>query len=80
MKNIQVSSPETGRKIARLASIIFMTLAWLALAAALIWGLRYGHSDGDGNSWNALESFVLGICLTALVFIPIQLVRYFRQR
>jgi membrane protein YdbS with pleckstrin-like domain len=78
MKNVQISSPETDRKIARPASIVFMSIAWLALVAALIWAFRYGHSDG--SDWNAVEIIIVGILLAALVLIPIQLVRYFRQK
>jgi hypothetical protein len=78
MKNVQISSPETDRKIARPASIIFMGVTWLALAAALVWALRRGHSDG--SDWNAIEIILVGICIVALVVIPIQVVRYFREK
>lgn len=78
MKNVQISSPETDRKIARPASIIFMSIAWLALAAALIWAFRHGHSDG--SDWNAVEMIIAGVLLVALVLIPIQLLRYFRKK
>lgn len=78
MKNVQISSPETDRKIARPASIVFMIIAWLALVAALIWAFHEGHSDG--GDWNMVEIVIIGIFILALVLIPIQLARYFREK
>jgi hypothetical protein len=76
MKNIQISSPETDRKIARPASIIFMVLAWLFLAGFWTWAFI----EGSPESWGVVEYTLLSISALAFLVIPFQLVRYFRQK
>jgi len=78
MKNIQNSSPEPDRKIARPASIIFMSLAWFGMAALLIYLFVL---------WPTPVIFLyiwfdvlLALFLVPLVLIPIQVVRYFMQK
>jgi len=78
MKNIQISSPETDRKIARPASIIFMIVAWLFMAGFLAWLLYCAHTYDD--PWNIVTCIFGGVCLIVLLIIPIQLVRYFRDK
>ena len=74
MKNIQLSSPESDRKIARVASIIFMSLFWLAVAAFLVWLLI---TNGNNLSHNIVGVSLLSI---PLLLIPIQLWRYFKNK
>jgi hypothetical protein len=47
MKSIQISSPETERKIACLASAAFMILAWLFVA----WFLARVCMEGHPVAW-----------------------------
>jgi hypothetical protein len=76
MKNIQISSPETDHKIARLSSIIFMALAWLFLAGIWMWAFI----EGDPKNWGILEYTLVCISALAFLFIPFQLMRYFRDK
>jgi len=78
MKNIQLSSPETDRKIARPASIIFMSVAWLAFAGLLTWTL-FSWKHSEHIHWGIFAGWV-GFLLVPLLLIPIQLVRYFREK
>ena len=73
--NVQISSPETDRKIAKPASVIFMSMAWLFLTALVIWLLV--DSFGAKPHSSGLLLFILGFYV---VLIPIQLARYFRSR
>lgn len=78
MKNIQISSPETDRKIARPGSIIFMCAAWLFMAGLLSWIICQWHD------WamflDVWLDILFALFLVPLVLIPIQVVRYFRQK
>lgn len=77
MKKLHIFSAEKDRKIAWLVSIIFLSMAWLAFAAILIWAVLAGCMIGDDQP----IVVVLGSLLIAgLILIPIQLVRYFRQK
>jgi hypothetical protein len=77
MKKIHIFSPEKDRKIAWMVSIIFMSAAWLAFAAILVWAVLEGWAgDGDDPIVPALG----GLVITSLVLIPIQLFRYFRRK
>ena len=78
MKNIQISSPETDRKVARPASIIFMVCAWLFMAVFLAWVLYCAHSYD--SPWDVWTYVFVGIPVLALFIIPIQLVRYIREK
>ena len=75
MKNIQISSPETDRKMAWRASVLFMIVAWLLLAGFLGWAFIAARP----GSWEGKQWCVLCLGCLALAFIPIQLARYFRQ-
>jgi hypothetical protein len=75
MKNTQLSSPETDRKIAWSASVIFMVVAWLSLAGFLTLAFVAGP-----HSWGILECSLVGVSFLAFLLIPFQLVRYFREK
>ena len=78
MKNFQISSSETDRKIARPASVIFMALAWLGMAGLLFYILLLRHSEY--YPFTIWDLILIGLFLVPLVLIPIQIVRYFRQK
>lgn len=80
MKDIQLSTPETDRKIARPASIIFMGVAWLFLAGLLPWILLKSRLSDREFHWTRYDFIVIAIFLVPLVLIPIQLIRYFRGK
>ena len=80
MKNIQLSSPETDRKIARPLSILFMSVAWLSLAGLLWWILAASRLPDKEFHWTKFDFIVIAIFLVPLVLIPVQLVRYFRGK
>jgi len=77
--NVQLSSRETDRKIAWPASVAFMIVAWLFMAAGLAWFLIAGFRP-DAGEWSVWAYVFVGIFLVAVVLIPIQLVRYFREK
>jgi len=78
MKNIQVSSPETDRKVARPVSFVFMIAVWLFMAAFLTWLIYLIHTSEDNAN---IATYVLaGISVFVLFIIPIQLVLYFREK
>ena len=82
MKNplkVQLSSPETDRKIAWPASVAFMIVAWIFMAGDLTWFLVTGLQP-DAGEWGLWAYAFVGIFLMAVVIIPIQLVRYFREK
>src|SRR5204863_2515784 len=79
MKDIQFSSPETDRKIAWSASVIFMLFAWIFMAAGLVWFMIAGLQP-DAGKWSALAYVIVGIFLVVVVLAPIQLVRYLHER
>jgi hypothetical protein len=78
MKNIEIISPKTERKIVWFPSIVFMVAAWLFLAAIVVLVLHSAYSDD--SPWE-LGTY-LSVCIPSLllVLIPVQLVRYFRER
>jgi hypothetical protein len=77
MKKFQIFSTEKDRKIAWLISVIFLSVAWLVFAAILVWAVLAGCVGGGDDP----IIIVLGSLLIAgLILIPIQLVRYFRQK
>jgi membrane protein YdbS with pleckstrin-like domain len=78
MKNIEIISRETERKIMWLPSIIFMIAAWVFLAAIVVMVLDSVYSDD--SPWELWTYLYVCIPSVFLVLIPIQLVRYFRQR
>jgi hypothetical protein len=83
MKNIHIFSPDKDRKIARYCSVIIMALAWLFLAALFIWlplkqGLQSGFSSLGSLEWEAYCLWI--VYLFVLVMIPVQMVRYFRDK
>ena len=75
-QNMHIISLETDRKIARLGSIVFMCLAWLGMAALLIYWLVLFSPTIFLYVW---FDVLFALFLVPLVFIPIQVVRYFRQ-
>src|SRR5271163_944353 len=75
MKSIQISSPQTERKVACLASVAFMVAAWLLLAGFLVWAFIAAHP----NWWGGKEWCIVLLGLLALLLIPFQLARYFRE-
>ena len=82
MKNplkVQLSSGETDRKIAWPASVAFMIVAWLFMATGLVWFLIAGFRP-DAGEWTVWAYVFVGIFLLAVVLIPIQLARYFREK
>ncbi len=74
MKNIQLSSQESDRKVARIASLIFMGVAWLSLTAFLAW---YLTTNGNALSHSIV---VVSIFSIPLLLIPFQLWRYFKNK
>jgi hypothetical protein len=78
VKNVEIISKETERKIVWLPSVIFMVAAWLFLAAVVALVL---HSvSSDDSPWELWTYLYVCIPSVLLVLIPIQLVRYFRGR
>ena len=82
MRDIHIFSPEKDRKIARYFSAGFMILAWLVLAGLFVvlpvWGgLKYGF-DFSSVEWYGW--CLWGVFVFVLVMIPVQLVRYFRDK
>jgi hypothetical protein len=77
MKKIHIFSPKKDQKIAWLVSIIFMSMAWLTFAAILVWAILVGCTGGGDDPIVAALGSLL---IAGLVLIPIQLVRYFRQK
>jgi ABC-type uncharacterized transport system permease subunit len=77
--NVQLSSRETDRKIAWPASVAFMIVAWLFMAAGLAWFLVEGFRS-DAGEWSVWAYVLVGIFLVVVVLVPIQLVRYFREK
>lgn len=81
MKNVQISSPnqqvatEKDDKIAWRSSVAFMIMAWLFLGGFLVWAFRRGL-----GWWNNSEWAFASISLWAFVMIPVQVIRYFRER
>jgi membrane protein YdbS with pleckstrin-like domain len=74
--NVQLSSPEADRKVAWWASVSFMILAWLFVAACLaLWVIAMLK-----HRWGILPFTVLAFLIVPLVLIPIQLIRYFREK
>jgi hypothetical protein len=80
MKNIQLSSPERDRKVSRLLSIVFMSVAWLFLAGLRTWILATSRLPDKKFHWTKFDFIVISVFLVPLVLIPIQLVRYFRGK
>jgi hypothetical protein len=83
MKGIHIFSPEIDRKVVWYCSVIFMVLAWLLLAVP--WGFIVVASifewSKTGVTELVWEAYVLlAAYLVVLIVIPIQLVRYFRER
>lgn len=76
MKNNRISSPDTDRKIAWFASVVFMILAWLFLVGFL----AFAFIAGRPATWGFLEYGAVGIAFLALLFIPFQLLRYLREK
>jgi hypothetical protein len=72
MKNFQISSSETDRKILRQSSIIFMVSTWLFLLGFWAWVLAKSRSDG----WGVVVVEYMAVCLGlfAFFYIPLQLV------
>ena len=78
MKNIRIPSPETDRRIARPASIVFMIMAWLGMAALLVDMFVLWPTPAIFlYPW---FSVLFVLFLVPLVLIPVQVVRYFRQK
>jgi len=82
MRNIHIFSAEKNRKIGKYCSIGFMILAWLVLAGLFVmvpvWsGFKYGF-DFSSVEWDGY--CIWGVFLFVLVMIPVQLVRYFRDK
>lgn len=77
--DVQLSSPETDRKIALPASIIFMSLAWVFFTGSLLWLLVAGVF-ADLRSWSLPMCLIVGLLGLGFVLVPVQLVRYFRSR
>jgi membrane protein YdbS with pleckstrin-like domain len=74
--NMQLSSPEADRKVAWWASVSLMILAWLFIAACLaLWVIAMSK-----HRWGFLPFIVLACLIVPLVLIPIQLIRYFREK
>ena len=48
-------------------------IAWPLILVGLVIALV-------GSDWNAVEIIMVGVCLAALIVIPFQLVRYFREK
>ena len=62
-----------------IVSLIFMVVAWTAAAGTLTFCLIQKFTSEDDGDWNTLELVMVGILALMLVFIPVQLVRYFRE-
>lgn len=78
MKKMQICSPEKSRQVARLGSIVFMSLAWLGMAAFLIyWFVLWPTPALFLYVW---FDVLLALFIVPLVLIPIQVVRYIRGK
>jgi hypothetical protein len=77
MKYMPMFSPEIDRKIARPGSIIFMILAWLGMLALLIYWFVLFSAAIFLYVW---FDVLFALFLVPLILIPVQVVRYFRQK
>ena len=66
---------DTVHKVARVASIIFMGLAWFTLVAAFFWCVH----QWDFNSKSA-DLTIVSIILIALIAIPIKILHYLKEK
>jgi hypothetical protein len=75
MKDIPSSSPRPARNFSVL-SLPFMVAAWFLFFAFLIFCcVKYLDS-----SWNQELSILAGVSILCLVLIPVQIIRYFRNK
>jgi hypothetical protein len=78
MKDIETSLPKTDRKALRLASAVFMIVAWLMMAALLAyWFVLWPTPALFLYIW---FDVLFLLFLVPLILIPIQVVRYFRRK
>ena len=80
MKHIHIFSPDKDRKIGWYGSVVFMVLAWVFLAGLwigiVVWDWLHGYLFS--LEWEAY--CVLAVFLFVVILIPVQLVRYFREK
>jgi len=80
MKRINIFVQEKVRKVAWHGSVVFMIVAWLFLAALLTWVVLKAWLESYFSEWSFGAYFFLAVYLFVLVMIPVQLVRYFREK
>jgi membrane protein YdbS with pleckstrin-like domain len=78
MEETKTSSPKTDSNALRLASAIFMIVAWLMMVALLVyWFVLWPTPALFLYVW---FDVLFLLFLVPLVLIPIQIVRYFRRK
>ena len=77
--NIRIISERTSRKVAFIASIVFMILAWLFVAALFVFIMVDGRARAR-RTWGTADLIILGLLFSVLAAIPVQIRRYFRTR
>lgn len=71
---------KTEQKIAWYGSVTFMVVAWLALAGLWLGVIVRAWLKGEIGGWEFPLYMALAVYLFVLLVIPIQLVRYYRER
>jgi hypothetical protein len=80
-RNIQFTSPETDRKVMLPASFFVMLLIWILCVTVLGFIGLAAFSSGDTFVWDTEHKVIVAsLSILSVVIIPIQLVRYVRER
>ena len=80
LRNIQFSSPEADRKVMLSASFFVMVLIWI-LCVTILAFIGLAALSSDTFVWDTEHWVVVAVLsILSLVIIPIQLVRYVRER
>ena len=76
--NIQFSAPETDRKVMLVVSSIFMLVIWFTVAGFVLYALLHKQQP-DAHEMTGREIVASCGVVLVLLFIPIQLARYYRE-
>ena len=79
-RNIQITSPETDRKVMLPASFFVMLLIWILCVTVLVF-IGLAAFSSDTFVWDTQHTVIVAsLSILSVVIIPIQLVRYVRER
>ena len=79
-RNIQFTSPETDRKVMLPASFFVMLLIWILCVTVLVF-IGLAAFSRDTFVWDTEHKLIVAsLSILSVVIIPIQLVRYVRER